>query len=308
MTVKEIFQKITDYNRIGTGFTVSINDILKYSKFNNDIISTSSKIKKSKGTKYLIIVEPQNDNFLNYINENYEKNKEKLKITIDKIYDGIIQNDLTNIIILTTSYPYHHILFPNSWKNGMIGNNYVSPNTQITITDIDNKIYSPTLSSINQIDFLKESFDKNYNFITKPHKLLIGSKGSSIEDNLMNVILYFQECKKTIVQIIQRTLSPFAIPKGIYSSVIQNSDKNIFQLNFDSNWLKNIKDANSIEVISFNDDIENIVKDIYDFYNNSDTIKSKISFLNNDNIFTNELEEYDPFKKIIEHELIEEDL
>jgi len=153
-----------------------------------------------------------------------EKDMERLKkIIIDNA------NKIDHICVTLDSHPVNDISHPSFWqdKNG----NFPAPFTQITHADIQNGKWTPRFYPEKAIQYLAD-LEKQGQFlhVIWPEHCLIGSKGASLDDNIMDALKTWTH-KGKYYQAVTKGTFPLTEHFGIFLAQVPIADRPETQLN-----------------------------------------------------------------------------
>jgi nicotinamidase-related amidase len=138
-------------------------------------------------------------------------------------------NKIDHICVTLDSHPVNDISHPSFWqdKNG----NFPAPFTQITATQVKNGEWTPRFFPQQALKYL-EDLEKEGKFthLIWPEHCLIGSKGASLDDTLLEALKAWTRLGK-YYQAVTKGTYPLTEHFGIFMAQIPVADRPETQLN-----------------------------------------------------------------------------
>lgn len=191
------FEQIVDVAKIATKQEgVSIPQIIEMAS--KDRINPASADVK---TTLLLIIDPQNDFMEDIGTLAVPGSKGDIERLTRFIYGKM--DTITKIMCSMDTHSLGQIFHPCWWVD-KDGNN-PAPFTMITSKDVENGIWTPVYAPTDSIKYLKglEAGNKKTLMIW-PYHCLEGTIGAKIEAQLMNMIYFHSECRKSKPSFLQK--------------------------------------------------------------------------------------------------------
>ena len=137
--------------------------------------------------------------------------------------------NLDHICVPLDSHPVNDISHPSFWmdKNGQ----FPAPFTQITLSDIEAGIWAPRFSPIEATKYVADlEAQGEFPHFIWPEHCLIGSKGASLDDQLMEALKVWTRPGKWY-QAVTKGTYPLTEHFGIFMAQVPVADRPETQLN-----------------------------------------------------------------------------
>lgn len=176
----------------------------------------------------LLIIDPQYD-FCNPAGALFVAGAEQ---DMKNLHDFIVKNSdkLDHICVTLDSHPVNDISHPSFWQDK--SGNFPAPFTQINLADVKSGKWTARFEPEIAIDYLEklEVQGEFPHFIWTEH-CLAGSRGGSIDDNLLPALKTWARKEGKDYQTVQKGMYPFSEHFGIFMAQIPTESVLETQLN-----------------------------------------------------------------------------
>lgn len=155
------------------------------------------------------------------------------------------QNSIDSIVLSMDAHPYTHISHPCYWSSREDKN--PDPFTLITLEDIHNQTWKPTIESEYSISYIRLLEEQGqFKHVIWPYHCIAGTKGFMIVEYLMEAIKQWSLKKLKPHKVIFKGTNPFTEQYGIFSANIPHESYKETQPNYE--LLNFLSDFDSVYV------------------------------------------------------------
>lgn len=230
-----------------------------------------------KKRKALILIDEQNDFISPQGALPVNGAVDDTKKLIEHIYNNL--NEYTEIFLTLDTHETHSIFHPTAWGIGKGGSVEAPPYTEVTIEKIDSGEITPLLNPPKQRDYVKTLAENSKKkLVIWPYHCIIGTVGHSIENQLMQMLTFFELTRNSSIHKILKGSARFTEHYGAIKAEVDPTGTSICDW-----WLKKFDRFESIDITGQAKDycLYETVKQLCEFFDGQTEILSRISILDN---------------------------
>lgn len=271
--------EIVDMNLVGSmQNSQTTENIRKLAETETEVKTVFNSIKDDhKKRRALILVDEQND-FISPQGALPVKGAvDDTKKLIEHIYNNL--NEYTEIFLTLDTHSTYSIFHPTAWGMGKGGVTEVPPFTEITAEKLDKGEIIPLLSPGKQLDYVKALEENSKKkLVVWPYHCIIGTVGHAIENQLMQMIMFFELTRNSNVHKIEKGSSMFTEHYGAIRAEVDPTGTSVCDW-----WLKKFDRFDSIDITGQAKDycLYETVKQLCEFFEGQDEILKRINVLVN---------------------------
>lgn len=253
-------------------------NIRKLAEVETDVKTVYDSVKNDKKKrKALILIDEQNDFISPQGALPVNGAVEDTKKLIEHIYNNM--NEYTELFLTLDTHDTYSIFHPTAWGIGKGGITEAPPYTEVTMDKINKGELTPLLSPGKQIDYVKSLEEQSKKkLVIWPYHCIVGTVGHAIENQLMQIITFFELTRNSNVHKILKGSSKFTEHYGAIKAEVDPTGTSICDW-----WLKKFDRFDSIDITGQAKDycLYETVKQLCEFFEGQDEILQRINVLDN---------------------------